>query len=73
MRRMSNWSTLLTWFAAALAVVVVALWITTRYLVFRAERQYPPLGQMVTVRGQPLHYLAEGSGPPLVLIGSLVH
>ncbi|HEX7926368.1 MAG TPA: hypothetical protein VF678_02180, partial [bacterium] len=70
---MPSLSTLLTWIAAALAVLVLTLWLTTRYLVFRAERQYPPLGQTVTVRGQTMHYVAEGpvaepQGPPLLLI-----
>ncbi|MEL7462719.1 MAG: alpha/beta hydrolase [Pseudomonadota bacterium] len=33
-----------------------------------AEEKYPPLGQFITVDGIRMHYVEEGSGPPLVLI-----
>jgi pimeloyl-ACP methyl ester carboxylesterase len=41
----------------------------------RAERSHPAPGRFVTAHGVRLHYLDEGSGPPLVLlhgIGSMV-
>lgn len=37
----------------------------------RAERAHPPLGRFITVDGVRLHYLDEGSGPPLVLLHGL--
>ncbi len=33
-----------------------------------AERDYPPLGEFVTIEGTRVHYVIEGSGPPIVLI-----
>lgn len=34
----------------------------------RAEADYPPSGQFVTVSGQRIHLKVEGQGPPIVLI-----
>ena len=34
----------------------------------RAEQTHPPLGDFVTIDGTRVHYVIEGSGPPLVLI-----
>ena len=36
-----------------------------------AERAHPPLGRFVSVDGVRLHYVVEGSGPPLVLLHGL--
>ena len=43
----------------------------TVYNVYRtrkAEREYPPSGQFVTVNGVRLHYIERGEGPPVVLL-----
>ncbi|PLS20935.1 alpha/beta fold hydrolase [Neptunicoccus cionae] len=34
----------------------------------RANRDYPPVGQFITINGTRVHYVVEGSGPALVLI-----
>jgi pimeloyl-ACP methyl ester carboxylesterase len=55
--------------AAGAAVVVAALIISSvvnRFLAKRAERNNPPLGEFVAVRGVRLHYVDEGD--PLVFL-----
>ncbi|HUQ26914.1 MAG TPA: alpha/beta hydrolase [Burkholderiales bacterium] len=37
----------------------------------KAERDHPPLGRFIEVDGVRLHYVEEGSGPPLVLLHGL--
>jgi len=34
----------------------------------RAEKRYPPIGKFLYVKGTRIHYLMEGSGPPVVLL-----
>lgn len=34
----------------------------------RATRDYPPIGQFISIDGTKVHYVIEGDGPPLVLI-----
>jgi pimeloyl-ACP methyl ester carboxylesterase len=36
--------------------------------VHRAEAEYPPIGQFVTVDSTKLHYLAQGNGQPVVFL-----
>lgn len=50
--------------AAALAGMAAANALAAR----TAERRNPPKGRFVTVDGIRLHYLEEGSGPPVVLL-----
>src|SRR4051794_16536684 len=39
-----------------------------RWLAQKAERDHPPIGRFVTVRGVRLHYIDRGSGTALVLL-----
>jgi len=53
--------------AAALAGAAALV----HWRVREAERAHPPLGRFVAVDGVRLHYVEEGSGPPLVLLHGL--
>jgi pimeloyl-ACP methyl ester carboxylesterase len=57
-------------FAAGAAVLAGAGFLVHKRAA-RAEREYPPLGRFMTVDDVRLHYLDEGSGPPLVLLHGL--
>ena len=49
--------------------------IANRYLAKKAERENPPKGRFITVKGVRLHYVDQGSGTPLVLLhgnGSMI-
>lgn len=50
----------------AAASAITALWVAQRAR--SAERQYPPIGQIVEVDGVDLHYIERGEGPPVVLL-----
>lgn len=54
--------------ASALAFVgtAAALWVNHRARV--AEREHPPTGQFIEIEGVRLHYLEQGTGPPVVLL-----
>jgi len=52
----------------ALAAALIGLKLYTDHHVRRAEARYPPLGEFVTVAGVDLHYVEQGSGPPVILI-----
>jgi len=57
--------------AVSAAVVVAALAISAlanRFIGKRAERNNPPMGKFVVVRGVRLHYVEEGEGNPLVFL-----
>jgi pimeloyl-ACP methyl ester carboxylesterase len=49
---------------ATLAVMAIA----NRHLAKKAERENPPKGRFITVKGVQLHYVDQGSGTPLVLL-----
>lgn len=53
-----------------LAVLLVCLLFFgyTRWVVWRSEKAYPPIGSFLTKKGQTLHYLRAGHGPPLLLL-----
>lgn len=51
-----------------LAAGTLGLMLYTMFGVYRAERDYPPLGQYVEVEGLRLHYLSTGEGPTIVLL-----
>jgi pimeloyl-ACP methyl ester carboxylesterase len=38
------------------------------YRAKQSERRHPPRGRFVTIDGIRLHYLEEGSGPPIILL-----
>lgn len=55
----------------AVAVVVAGLVAFTAWTASRIEKLLPPAGRFVEVDGARIHYLDEGSGPPLLLIHGL--
>ncbi|WP_181708616.1 alpha/beta fold hydrolase [Chthonobacter rhizosphaerae] len=58
-----------------LAALAAASAVVVREAARRAERRHPPMGDFVEVDGVRLHYVAEGDGPPLVLLhgnGSMI-
>ncbi|MBM3491892.1 MAG: alpha/beta hydrolase [Alphaproteobacteria bacterium] len=54
--------------AVGLLAVLLALYGGSRWLTWRAERAFPPLGRFATVDGVRLHYVEAGSGPAVVLL-----
>lgn len=61
--------------AAGVVATGIAAALLNRWLAKRAERQNPPIGRFLTVRGVKLHYVERGSGTPLVLLhgnGSMI-
>lgn len=52
----------------ALAAALIGLKLYIDHRVRRAEARYPPVGEFVTVAGVDLHYVEQGSGPPVILI-----
>jgi pimeloyl-ACP methyl ester carboxylesterase len=62
------------WIAGATAALGGAAFFVQRRK-RQAEREHPPLGRFIEVDGVRLHYVEEGSGPPLVLfhgLGSMI-
>jgi len=55
----------------ALVVVAVGLAIFAAWTARQVEKALPPCGRFMEVDGARIHYLDEGSGPPLVLIHGL--
>jgi pimeloyl-ACP methyl ester carboxylesterase len=61
--------------ALGVIATLAAMAVANRYLAKKAERENPPTGRFVTVNGVRLHYVDQGSGPPLVLLhgnGSMI-
>ena len=56
---------------AALAIMAGGLAIFAAWTARRVEKVLPPCGRFVEIDGARIHYLDEGSGPPLVLIHGL--
>ena len=56
---------------AALAIMAGGLAIFAAWTARRVEKALPPCGRFVEIDGARIHYLDEGSGPPLVLIHGL--
>lgn len=50
------------------AALVLTTACTASYRETKAEKQFPPLGQFLTVNGTQVHYVTKGTGPDLVLI-----
>lgn len=50
------------------AAVVFTTGCTASYREARAEEQFPPQGQFLTVNGTRVHYVTKGDGPDIVLI-----
>lgn len=57
--------------AAVVAGIVLCLVAFTAWTASRIEKLLPPAGRFVDVDGARIHYLDEGSGPPLLLIHGL--
>ena len=53
---------------ASAAATIAAMTVYNVYRTRKAEREYPPSGQFVTVNGVRLHYIERGEGPPVVLL-----
>ena len=61
--------------AFGVVATLAAMAIANRYLAKKAERENPPKGRFITVKGVRLHYVDQGSGTPLVLLhgnGSMI-
>jgi pimeloyl-ACP methyl ester carboxylesterase len=54
--------------AAVTAIGTAALAFTNERAAKQAERDHPPIGKHVEVEGVRLHYVRQGSGPPVVLL-----
>lgn len=54
--------------ALAMAGALAASAVVNRYLARKAEKDHPPVGEFITVRGLPLHYIDRGSGPTVVML-----
>ena len=56
---------------AAAGLTATAVWVKRKAR--QAERDYPPIGQLVEADGVRLHYIEKGSGQPIVLVhGNMV-
>ena len=54
---------------AAVAIALLAISaLVNRLAAKKAERDNPPMGKFVEVKGVRLHYIEEGDGEPLVLL-----
>jgi pimeloyl-ACP methyl ester carboxylesterase len=67
MSRISKPSSTIAILASA-AATIAAMTVYNVYRTRKAEREYPPSGQFVTVNGVRLHYIERGEGPPVVLL-----
>src|SRR5690606_7041590 len=57
-------------FAAAFAIAGYYLRQTSR-ITREAERLVPPSGKFITIDGHKVHYVEEGSGPPILFVHGL--
>ena len=67
MSRVSKPSSTIAILASA-AATIAAMTVYNVYRTRKAEREYPPSGQFVTVNGVRLHYIERGEGTPVVLL-----
>lgn len=56
------------WILLVLVGLAAVLYGYNQYRFHQGESRYPPSGQFVTVDGYKLHYLAKGSGKPVVFL-----
>jgi pimeloyl-ACP methyl ester carboxylesterase len=56
---------------ALVAVVLAGLFLFTAWTARQVEKRLPPRGTFIDLDGARIHYLDEGSGPPLLLIHGL--
>lgn len=55
-------------FFTLLAAIIIGLMLWTGIGQWRLEREYPPIGQFITVDGIRLHYVIAGEGPGIILV-----
>lgn len=55
----------------ALLLLLLSLWLFSRFIAWRAQLASPPEGRFVRVMGHQLHYVEAGQGPAIVLIHGL--
>ncbi len=55
------------WWGAA-AGLYGAAWLAARRQARRAETDFPPTGELITVEGVPIHFVRRGIGSPVVLL-----
>jgi len=56
---------------ALILLVLIGLVLFTAWTARQVEKKMPPCGQFIDIDGTRLHYLDQGSGPPLLLIHGL--
>jgi pimeloyl-ACP methyl ester carboxylesterase len=56
---------------AVLAIVLIGLALFTAWTARKVEKRLPPAGRFIEIDGARIHYLDEGSGPPVLLIHGL--
>lgn len=56
---------------ALFAVVLAGLAGFSSYIAHKVEKALPPRGQFVTIGGDRIHYVEQGSGPPIVIVHGL--
>lgn len=59
------------WLAIALASLMAASWVYTRWHIARARRRRPPTGERITVDGVEVHLTRQGQGPPVLMLHGL--
>jgi pimeloyl-ACP methyl ester carboxylesterase len=57
--------------AALIVLPLTGLALFAAWTAWKVEKRLPPCGKFITVDGARIHYIDEGSGPPLVLIHGL--
>ena len=55
-------------FLALLVAIIIGLMLWTGIGQWWVEREYPPIGEFITVDGIKLHYVIAGEGPSIVLV-----
>lgn len=63
--------TIVLWTAAVLIAAVLLCMGVTAFVAWRIERAVRPIGKTIEVDGATIHYVDEGSGPPIVLVHGL--
>ena len=63
--------TILVWIIVALGVLLAGLALFSAWTARQVEKAVPPLGRFIEIDGARIHYLDEGSGPPILFIHGL--
>jgi pimeloyl-ACP methyl ester carboxylesterase len=66
---------MIAWIVGAVVVLVglvlVGLVLFTAWTAYRVEKAVPPRGRFIDVDGARIHYIDEGTGPPLIFVHGL--